>query len=106
MIKVVHCEKESYDIYIGRERGTNQHFGNPFRIGDWGYTRKESIKAFSLWIKGEDFLDLEQERRQWILDNLHTLEGQTLGCWCKPLPCHGDVYAEIIAETKSGIIKL
>ena len=23
------------------------------------------------------------------------LKGKTLGCWCKPLACHGDVLAEI-----------
>ena len=23
------------------------------------------------------------------------LKGKTLGCWCKPYPCHGDVLAEL-----------
>jgi hypothetical protein len=23
------------------------------------------------------------------------LKGKSLGCWCKPLPCHGDVLAEL-----------
>ena len=23
------------------------------------------------------------------------LKGKTLGCWCKPDPCHGDVLAEL-----------
>lgn len=23
------------------------------------------------------------------------LKGKILGCWCAPLPCHGDVLAEI-----------
>jgi hypothetical protein len=23
------------------------------------------------------------------------LKDKTLGCWCKPLPCHGDILAEI-----------
>ena len=23
------------------------------------------------------------------------LKGKRLGCWCKPLPCHGDVLAEL-----------
>jgi hypothetical protein len=24
------------------------------------------------------------------------LQGKTLGCWCKPLACHGDVIVEIL----------
>ena len=27
---------------------------------------------------------------------VHMLWGNTLGCWCKPLPCHGDVIAEYL----------
>jgi hypothetical protein len=23
------------------------------------------------------------------------LKDKTLGCWCKPLPCHGDVLVEL-----------
>jgi hypothetical protein len=27
---------------------------------------------------------------------LPTLKGKTLGCWCKPEACHGDVLVEFI----------
>lgn len=33
-----------------------------------------------------------------LLDQIHELENKILGCWCKspkPLPCHGDVLAEL-----------
>jgi hypothetical protein len=30
-----------------------------------------------------------------LLDQIHELKGKILGCWCKPLPCHGDVLAEL-----------
>jgi hypothetical protein len=32
-----------------------------------------------------------------LLDRLPELEGKTLGCWCAPKPCHGDVLVEILS---------
>jgi len=29
---------------------------------------------------------------------LEPLRGKRLGCWCKPLPCHGDVIVELLGE--------
>jgi hypothetical protein len=29
--------------------------------------------------------------------SIEPLRGKTLGCWCKPLPCHGDVIVELLA---------
>jgi hypothetical protein len=43
--KVVHCKKESYDIYIGRP----SKWGNPFREGEDG-TRKEVIDKYRKYI--------------------------------------------------------
>lgn len=50
MIKVVHCKKEPYDVYIGRSK-KKFHYGNPFseninslanvRVA----TREDSIQA-------------------------------------------------------------
>ncbi len=31
-----------------------------------------------------------------LLSDLHELKGKVLGCWCKPLACHGDVIIEIL----------
>ena len=39
--------------------------------------------------------------RRYVLETpelraaLPSLRGQVLGCWCKPLTCHGDVLAEL-----------
>jgi len=76
---------EPFDVYIGRP----SKWGNPFKIGKDG-SREEVIQKY----------------RQWILDNptliaqLATeLKGKTLGCWCKPNTCHGDVLAELADQT-------
>ena len=75
-IRIVHCKKEHYDIYIGRP----SKWSNPFKIGKHG-TRKQVIKKFHEWL-------LTQED---LLNDLHELDGKVLGCWCKPLACHGDI---------------
>jgi Domain of unknown function (DUF4326) len=81
--RVVHCRKEPYDIYIGRP----SLWGNPFEIGKDG-SREEVITKYKEWISTQPDL----------LDKIHTLEGKTLGCWCSPKPCHGDVLIDLITK--------
>lgn len=78
--KVVHCKKEEYDVYIGRP----SKWGNPFTIGIDG-TREEVIAKYIDWLYEQPDL----------LNSLHELKGKTLGCWCHPLTCHGDILAEL-----------
>lgn len=74
-------KKESYNIYIGRP----SKWGNPFQIGKDG-TREEVIEKFRNWIITQPNL----------LKDLHEIKGKTLGCWCKPKVCHGDILVELI----------
>lgn len=78
--KVVHCKKEKYDVYIGRP----YKWGNPFVIGKEG-TREEVIEKYRTKLLESTIL----------LRDLHELKGKILGCWCKPLACHGDVLATL-----------
>jgi hypothetical protein len=80
MTQVVHCKHAPYDVYIGRP----SKWGNPFRIGRDG-TRVEVIEKYRRWLQTQPHL----------LAALPELRGKTLGCWCKPKPCHGDVLAEL-----------
>jgi len=86
--RVVHCKKEAYDVYIGRP----SVWGNPFHVGEDG-TREEVIEKYREWVQEQPYL----------MDKLHTLRGKTLGCWCKPKACHGDVLVELIEEEENGI---
>ena len=81
LTKVVHCKKQHFDVYIGRP----SKWGNPFTIGKDG-TRKEVIAKYRKWI-------LTQPE---LLRHLEELRGKTLGCWCSPLACHGDVLIELL----------
>lgn len=79
--RVVHCKRERYDVLIGRP----SKWGNPFQIGKDG-TREEVIAKYREWIQGQPEL----------LAALPELQGKTLGCWCAPKPCHGDVLVELV----------
>ena len=79
--RVVHCKKEQFNIYIGRP----SKWSNPFKIGRDG-SRQEVIQKY------KDMIIVNTELiKQIPLE----LKGKTLGCWCKPYPCHGDVLAEL-----------
>lgn len=78
-----------YDVYVGR----GSKWGNPFThrsdvkakrpgliLVD---TAREAIERYEAWLD-------EQEDLQ---EDLVELEGQRLGCYCKPGPCHADVLA-------------
>ena len=93
--KVVNLRREPYDVYIGRASGPRGVFGNRFEIGKDG-DREEVIRLFRI-----DFL----QRLQFepgFLDKVVSLEGKRLGCFCKPLPCHGDVYVEFLEHLRKG----
>ena len=85
--RVVHCKRETYDVYIGRP----SIWGNPFQIGRDG-TREEVIAKYRRYLEERPEL-AERARRE--------LRGKTLGCWCAPQACHGDVLAEV-AEGEPG----
>jgi len=53
------------------------------------------VKAFQDWLAGTQHHDVEPDRRLKILARVHTLRGMRLGCYCAPLPCHGDVLARL-----------
>jgi hypothetical protein len=88
---VVHCQRQCYDVYIGRP----SKWGNPFTHLDSEKTlakyrvssRSEAIEAYREWItNGEG---------QYLLADLRELKGKVLGCWCDPKPCHGHILAEL-----------
>lgn len=79
-----------YDVYIGRP----SKWGNPYKIGQCRptypeaggpMTREDVIALYETWIQS----------RPDLLVALPELKGKILGCWCAPLPCHGDVLARL-----------
>jgi hypothetical protein len=85
-MSVVHCKKEKYDVYIGRP----SKWGNPFEIGKDG-TREEVIEKYELWLRDQPDL----------IRSIPELSGKTLGCWCAPKECHGDVLVRLASASIS-----
>jgi len=85
--EVVHCRQELFDVFIGRP----SEWGNPF-VKDRHGSRTEVIQKYRAWI-------VTQPR---LMAKLPQLKGKILGCYCKPLACHGDVLAEL-ADATNGV---
>jgi hypothetical protein len=85
---VVHCKRARYDVYIGRP----SKWGNPYVIGRDG-TREQVIERYEQWL-------LQQPE---LMAALSELAGKTLGCWCAPHACHGEVLAQLAAGSASRV---
>jgi hypothetical protein len=83
---------EPYDIYIGRP----SKFGNSWTHLQYNSTaphvvdtREEAVKLYEEWIRSQPELMAAAKKE---------LKDRTLGCWCAPLLCHGDVLIKIVNE--------
>lgn len=68
---------ELYDVYIGR----GSKWGNPYVLNVDGDRRTVIEKYREYFITSE------------LISSLRELRGKVLGCYCAPLPCHGDFLA-------------
>lgn len=89
--RVVNVRYADCDVYIGRNRANQPPniWGNPFHIGKDG-SRAEVIEKY------RQHIQQKLQMGKITLDQLKELDGKRLGCWCHPLPCHGDVLIEMI----------
>lgn len=79
-------------VFIDGERfpKIDSLWANPFKVPD--ETEKGSlIDRYEVYIR-KKIID------ENLQDEVRKLKGKTLGCWCKPSPCHGDVLLKIIDE--------
>lgn len=93
MTKIVNLYKEPYDVYIGRSgRGKDGYFGNPILINEkyknCPNERARVLKAFQVYFFDRILRDGEFKNR--VLE----LKDKTLGCFCKPKDCHGDIIVQ------------
>lgn len=72
---------DSRYVYIGRP----SKWGNPYVMSEGALTREECVEEYR-----------NDAMTGWPpFDDLSELKDKVLVCWCKPLPCHGDVLAEL-----------
>jgi hypothetical protein len=90
MCKVVHWKKESYDIYIGRL--PNNEYNK------WAYP-KDLRESFAKETKRKVIIEAYENyllNNKDLFKDLHELKYKTLGCWCKPKSCHGDILKKYV----------
>lgn len=87
------------NVYIGRAgivfingvrfpKSTNASiWANPYKISST-CSRDQVLKQY------EEYL----VSNQYLMSQLYTLEGKTLGCWCHPDPCHGDILLKYLYQ--------
>ena len=91
MIKLANIKKEPYDIYIGRENKwlglESSKWANPFPM------KNESMREEVL-TKAEEYFRSKPD----LIAALPELEGKTLGCYCAPKKCHGEILIKLYKE--------
>lgn len=90
---------DEQNVYIGRSNVVfiegirfPKHaspFANPYKIGKDG-TREEVLEKYKKYIINK----IKHDEK--FKDSLLKLKGKTLGCWCNPEPCHGDILLKLI----------
>jgi hypothetical protein len=98
MTKIINLYKEPYDVYIGRAgKNKDGYFGNPISIG------KKCIVCENIHHESGSTLDCYKIYFEERIENdpdfkykALQLKGKTLGCFCKPKPCHGDIIVDYI----------
>jgi hypothetical protein len=95
---VVHLKRQGgrevvgCDVYIGRSmnqggwRLPTSIWANPFKLSE--HSREEVLRLYEEYVR----------KKPELMGRLHELRGKRLGCWCAPLPCHGDVLVKLLGE--------
>lgn len=97
-MRVVHCKREPFDVYIGRP----SVYGNTYThkvlettcAEQYKPTVADAIDAYEYDLRVALESDPEFMRNEF----LGPIAGKTLGCWCAPNPCHGDVLVKLCRE--------
>ena len=85
---------EPYDVYIGR----GSKWGCPYTI-----IKDRPTLASEIVDSKEEALSKYKEyvlNNPELIESLDELEGMTLGCFCKPEKCHGDILLELLTKKK------
>lgn len=90
-IKYKSVENCSGYEYIGR----GSYWGNPHSMFEEGDDRDEVIRKYKYDFDYEKFPHIDKAK-------VFELAGKKLGCFCKPLACHGDVLANFLNSWDDG----
>ncbi len=87
---IVNIRTDKYEVYIGRAgKGKDGYFGNPFHLEN----KEDRERMLALY---KDYFDIRIEEDEEFKNKVKGLKGKTLGCFCKPKLCHGDVLVKYL----------
>lgn len=99
--KAVNIYKHDFDMYIGRANALHKDapFGNPFKLANsTDEERTRELDKFKRYFLAR--IEADADFRRQVM----ALKGKRLGCYCKPLACHGDIIAEWVdANVNVGV---
>ena len=102
MIRVVNKKSGERGVYIGRPSNLGNPFSHvPSTVAEFRVrTREEAIGMYRGWLEKqlEDTDGIVAKTFNGLVQFYRDFGELTLVCWCKPLPCHGDVLKEMIEE--------
>jgi len=87
---IVNLKDSKCEIRIDR----TSPFGNRYEIGVDG-DREQVIAKYRIWF-------YKKLTDPSFRDKVLSLKSHVLGCWCKPLNCHGDVILEYLEGIPYG----
>ncbi len=91
------------DCDIHAHEVSREYIGSECKMGGWDLPQSKWHNPFSIKKYGSAEIAVEMFRKyiesnQQLIDSLHELRGKTLGCWCTPKPCHGDILVELFKK--------
>ena len=91
-VEVSEWTKNPNNIYIGRQKHLlpESKWHNPYPIRN--NNRAEAVNRFERYIRDN----------KGLLKDIHCLKGKTLGCWCHPEACHGNILQKLLQETMAS----
>ena len=96
VVKVNHSQS-NFTRYIGRAWAglPDSIYHNPFHVGKDGNRDEVLLKFILYW-----YSPLQLNIRTSALREIK--ETDVIGCWCKPLNCHGDIIAGYLDWKREG----
>lgn len=80
------------------------YIGRACNMGGWNLPRSPFANPYPTKISGSHEasvrLYIDHIYREGLVYKIEKLRGLTLGCWCKPKPCHGDILLAFLHLTK------
>lgn len=91
-------------IYIGRvnvrKKLLESRFANPYKLDS-----KLASERINVVMNYSYFFYGKMKSEPDFLKKALTLRGKTLGCWCKPYICHGDIIVNFLQATEGKPIE-